>query len=87
MKKLLVLALLLFFGNDLSATHALGGEITWQCASTGPNAGKFKFRLVFYRECCVVSFTASSISLSSNSPAGSITCQRVGTPTNVAPIC
>ena len=87
MKKLLVLALLLFFGNDLSASHLMGGEITWQCAKSGANAGKVKFRTIIYRECGGISFNQNTLVLSSNSPAGSVTCTRVGSGNNVSPTC
>jgi hypothetical protein len=87
MKKLLVLALLLFFVSKLSASHLMGGEITWQCAKSGPNAGKVKFTAIIYRECGGIGFNQQTLVLSSNSPAGSITCTRVGTGNNVSPTC
>lgn len=90
MKKLLVLSLLLFFGYNLSATHLMGGEITWQCAKSGANAGKVKFRVILYRECRTSSGGSVSfpglISITSNSPAGSISAPRI-TINNVSPTC
>ena len=63
MKKLLLLSLLLFFGNDLSASHLMGGEITWECAKTGANAGKVKFRVIIYRECGGIGFSQQTLVL------------------------
>lgn len=41
------LFLMLFFSARLSATHLLGGEITWVCL---PN-GQFQFTMKIYRDC------------------------------------
>ena len=46
MKKAILL-LLFLFSSQLSATHLLGGEITWKCQSNG----KYQFTLVLYRDC------------------------------------
>jgi hypothetical protein len=87
MKKLLILSLFLFFVSDLSASHLMGGEITWECATSGANAGKVRFTAIIYRECGGIGFNQQTLVLSSNSPAGSVTCNRVGTGTNVSPSC
>ena len=56
MKKILaVLLVLLVFENNSSATHLMGGEITWQCIKTGPDAGKYIFNVMVYRDCQGVS--------------------------------
>ena len=52
MKKLiLVLALLVFTFNTAKATHLMGGEITWECIKSGPDAGKYIFNVKVYRDC------------------------------------
>ena len=87
MKKLLILSVFLFFVSDLSASHLMGGEITWECATSGANAGKVRFTAIIYRECGGIGFNQQTLVLSSNSPAGSVTCTRVGAGTNVSPSC
>jgi len=46
MKKAILL-LLFLFSSQLSASHLLGGEITWKCQSNGT----YQFTLVLYRDC------------------------------------
>jgi gliding motility-associated-like protein len=88
MKKLLLLSLLLFFGNDLSATHLMGGEITWECAKTGVNAGKLKFTMILYRECRNGTGNAAGLPANTNllGGLGSISVVRT-TINNVSPTC
>ncbi len=50
MKRLLVLLIGIMPFTGLKATHLLGGEITWKCA-TGSNAGKYIFEMRLYRQC------------------------------------
>ncbi|MBK7683342.1 MAG: hypothetical protein IPJ26_13160 [Bacteroidetes bacterium] len=48
MKKLSALILLfLIFVSPLSASHLMGGEITWRCNGTGPNTGNLFSKLNF----------------------------------------
>ena len=85
MKKLLLLVALMSFSISAYATHAYGGEITWKCFSTGPNAGKFKFYMTLYRDCGSGTATLpSSVAINSNSPAGTISLSQVGTNTDVS---
>ena len=84
---LLVLALLLLAALPAKASHLIGGEITWTCLTTGPNAGKVVFRIAVYRECGGITFNDASVSLTSNSPAGNIVCARVAPGLNVSPSC
>ncbi len=54
MKKFRILLLSLvvaFLPLQSMATHLLGGEITWECIKSGPNAGKFIFKMLLYRDC------------------------------------
>ncbi len=84
---LLVLALLLLAALPTKASHLIGGEVTWSCLTTGPNAGKVVFRVAVYRECGGIQFNDASLSLTSNSPAGNIVCSRVAPGLNVSPSC
>ena len=88
MKKALFL-ILVFYSSILSATHYLGGEISWTCESSGPNAGKFKFFVSLYRECGIgaVTFLPDPVILSTNAPVGSISCNQVGSAVDISPNC
>ena len=35
----------------VKASHLLGGEITWECVTSGTNTGKLIFTLKLYRAC------------------------------------
>jgi hypothetical protein len=75
----------------LSASHIIGGEITWRCDGNG----QFIFQLKLYRDCNGVS-GPGSITLITNAPIGSINCplisqndispQGIGCPTCPNPI-
>ena len=82
-------ALLVLTATQAQATHAYGGEITWKCFTTGPNAGKFKFYMILYRDCGSgnAPLPGGTVILNSNSPAGNITLSQVGTNTDVSPTC
>ncbi|MFC2100293.1 PKD domain-containing protein [Bacteroidota bacterium] len=87
-KQMLLAIILLITGLPaLFATHYMGGEITWECLSNG----KFRFKLVYYRECYTsgggsAANYATSYILNSNSPAGNITLTRILT-ADISPIC
>jgi len=52
MKKYLVIFLTFFLFNfSASATHIMGGEITWTCLKVGPDVGKYVFQMKIYRDC------------------------------------
>lgn len=89
MKRIHWFVLFVLFTVRLSATHAYGGEITWKCFSSGPNAGKFKFYMTLYRDCGTGNATlpGSTVVLNSNSPAASITLTQVGVNADVSPTC
>ena len=61
MKKLIFL-LLTTLSINASATHLLGGEISWECKSNG----KFQFTLVLYRDCGGTSLPTTTQTLSTN---------------------
>jgi gliding motility-associated-like protein len=82
-------ALLVLTATQAQATHAYGGEITWKCFTTGPNAGKFKFYMILYRDCGMnnASLPGGTVILNSNSSAGNITLSQVGSNADVSPTC
>lgn len=59
----LLFALLLavsFQTNEAKAEHIIGGDIYWECISSGPDAGKFIFYLTLYRDCALQNTIISS---------------------------
>ncbi len=89
MKKLLALIVLFCIVDNTYATHAYGGEITWKCFSSGPNAGSVKFYMTLYRDCGTGNATlpGGSVTINSNSPLGSIALTQIGVNTDVSPTC
>jgi hypothetical protein len=86
-RSLVILSLLFIFAGfnvkPVLASHYMGGEITWECKPSG----KFVFTLKYYRECNGITFP-NTITLNSNSPAGSITMPLVtGWPKDITPQC
>jgi len=59
MKKILLIFCTLFcFSFQTSASHFMGGEITWRCIKTpGPDLGKFVFQMKVYRDCSGITFS------------------------------
>ena len=51
MKKILLGLFITLLSFDVSATHIMGGEITWTCIKTGPKAGFYVFQVKVYRDC------------------------------------
>lgn len=92
MKKLFLPFVLFFLSSIIpfkaSATHYMGGEITWECLSTG----HYRFVLKAYRE-CYTSFGAAAQyantqTLMSNSPSGNIMLSLLpGYPKDLSPEC
>ena len=89
LRSLIAVALVAASIQQAQATHAYGGEITWKCFTTGPNAGKFKFYMILYRDCGSGNATlpGGTVILNSNSPAGNITLNQVGSNTDVSTTC
>ena len=89
MKHVLRLFAFFLFTQSAFASHYLGGEITWRCFDSGPNAGKYKFYVILYRECGTgaSTFLPNPVVLSTNAPGGSISCAQVGSATDVSPNC
>ena len=88
MKKLLiVLCLLLLAGTRTSiASHLMGGEVTWDCIKTGPNTGRFVFKVKLYRDCNGIP-GPGSVTLTTNAPGwgGGILCPQVSL-TDISPV-
>jgi len=87
LRRLLFILIILFSDFNLNATHYMGGEITWECLSNG----RFRFKLTYYHECYTTNGGSaaqfdSPQTLSSNSPAGNITLNRVSW-TDISPVC
>ena len=52
MKNLLAALLILcLFTNNSSATHLMGGEVSWECIKSGSNEGFYIFHVKIYRDC------------------------------------
>ena len=47
----IILTTLLLTSQPIKANHLLGGEIIWECVTSGSNAGKFIFKVKIYRYC------------------------------------
>ncbi len=89
--KILLISILIIiqaFLTNVFASHYMGGEITWECIPSGqPDAGKFIFTLVVYRECAGITF-GNTITINSNSPAGIISLNlATGYPKDISPVC
>jgi hypothetical protein len=90
----LFLSIMVGISTQVQATHYMGGEITWECIPTGQaNAGKYIFTMKIYRECYTSGGSPaaqfpSTATLSSNSPAGSISMSEIsGWPKDISPVC
>ncbi|MFT4800263.1 MAG: hypothetical protein ACI93N_000021 [Flavobacteriaceae bacterium] len=56
--KLIILLLsLLFLSSGAKATHIMGGEITWQCLTSGASQGDYIFTMKIYRDCNGIALT------------------------------
>ena len=55
--------------NQSSATHLMGGEITWECIKSGSNAGFYVFTVKVYRDCQGVPITTSGINIETHNIA------------------
>ena len=51
MKKILLVLFLLASFVNVKASHLMGGEITWKCIKSGPNAGFYVFQVKVFRDC------------------------------------
>ena len=53
MRRVLLLLVIIFSSFNATATHLMGGEITWTCIKdpSSPDVGKYIFRMKLYRDC------------------------------------
>ena len=90
MKKLiLVIVLLVFTFNTVKATHLMGGEITWECIKSGPDAGKYIFYVKIYRDCqgvAVSNLTNKELIVHNHPSLFSIALNYMGS-TDISPSC
>ena len=91
MKRIILLFsffLLLLSSEELLATHYMGGEITWECTSSG----NFKFTMKLYRECYTqnggsAANYGASVNLTTSAPGfNSIQMTRISV-TDLSPDC
>ncbi len=77
---------LLLVSHYANASHVMGGDITWVYAKAGPDSGKFKFRISYYRDCNGI-VADPSITLSTNAPiiGTGILCLPIST-TEISPV-
>ena len=73
--------MLVLLSVNLSASHVLGGEITWICKSNG----SYQFTLTVYRDCAGVPASTISQNLSNNAGVG-ISCSFISVE-DVASVC
>ena len=89
MKKfILLLAVLLAFSNA-NASHLLGGEITWQCLTSGPNQGEYIFTMKLYRDCDGITLSTAAQTLEmwgAGAPFTTITLD-FDTVIDISPLC
>ena len=62
MKKKLLIVLFFIATLTLSASHFIGGEITWECNTdpSSPDFGKYTFYLTIYQDCDGINFSYGS---------------------------
>ena len=90
MKNLLaVLLILCVFTNKSSATHLMGGEVTWECIKSGPNEGFYIFHVKIYRDCQGVSLqdlNTKALVVHNHPSLSSIQLNYMGS-TDISPTC
>jgi hypothetical protein len=88
MKKIFLLIIILFVSfGAVKADHLVGGEITWKCLKTGPDVGKFVFRMVLYRDCAGAGApTSATLTTVNGCPVGSISLSSISS-LDVSPVC
>ncbi len=90
LSRITVLLVAICFAGSSYGTHLIGGEITWVCLKSGPNAGQFVFTLKVYRECSSGSAglpaTNQNLTVWNHPSLSSITCNYVSL-TDISPSC
>jgi len=90
MKNILAVLLILFvFTTKSSATHLMGGEVTWECIKSGPNEGFYVFHVRIYRDCqgvALSSLTNKELIVHNHPILSSIPLNYMGS-TDISPSC
>ena len=69
-RKITLIFCILFWNFSSFSSHFMGGEITWECIKSGPNAGQYIFTMKVYRDCNGITFSQTSQTLTAhNYPA------------------
>ena len=86
MKKILLLLSFCVLFSEVKASHLMGGEITWECISSGANSGSFVFTLKVYRDCQGIALGTPYLTVHNNSLLSTISLNYV-TATDISPSC
>ena len=88
MRKLILLVFLVFTFSNVKATHIMGGEITWECIKSGPDIGKYIFKMKLYRDCDGVSLStfAQTLDVHFHPTVTQITVDFISS-TDISPTC
>ena len=87
-KVLLLLFVSLVSLTPVKASHLEGGEITWECITSGPTQGMYIFTMRVYRDCNGVNLTTASqnITVHNHPFIPSIQVDYISN-TDISPIC
>lgn len=86
MRKILLLLSFCMLFSEVKASHLMGGEITWECISSGANSGSFVFTLKVYRDCQGIALGTPYLTVHNNSSLSTISLNYV-TATDISPSC
>ena len=81
------MVLALGLGKHAKASHVMGGEITWECLTSGANAGKFVFELKLYRDCNGIALNDNPNLRVWNHPSLSTITMTLVSATDISPDC
>ena len=87
MKYLLVILITFSSFYKVSATHLMGGEITWECIKSGTQSGSYVFTLKIYRDCQGVSLNTSNILTAHNVPGINTISLNYISAIDLSPLC
>jgi len=89
MKKVILLLVASFTFFNVNASHLLGGEITWECLTSGPNQGEYVFTMKLYRDCDGITLSQAAQTLEmwgAGAPFTTITLD-FDTAVDISPLC
>lgn len=88
MKRIINLLILgALFSNSVFSQQVIGGDITWTCINTGPDAGKYKFRLTLFNQCAQGSLPNTQNISVYNNPTISTISVNLDSEKDISPIC